>query len=52
MKIVQFKLEDEKVRIGILTGEQVIDVNESDSSIPHSLVDFLNDEGALEKLKS
>ncbi|XP_057658064.1 fumarylacetoacetate hydrolase domain-containing protein 2-like [Diorhabda carinulata] len=53
MRIVQFKLEDEKTRIGIVNGNNVIDVNANDSTIPNSLVDFLNQsEDVLGKLKN
>ncbi|CAG9838712.1 unnamed protein product [Diabrotica balteata] len=51
MRIVQFKLNDNKVRIGVLSGDNVIDVNASDTTIPNSLVEFLQDENALDKIK-
>ncbi|XP_074027572.1 oxaloacetate tautomerase fahd2, mitochondrial-like [Leptinotarsa decemlineata] len=51
MKIVQFKANDNKVRIGLLRDDKVVDVNASDNSIPHSLVEFLYEENASERMQ-
>lgn len=45
MKIVQFKLNDNKTRIGVIKGDTVVDIN-----VGVSLVDFLYNENALEKI--
>lgn len=52
MKIVQFRVTgDCKIRIGILNNDKVIDVNSCDNDIPNSLVQFLYNDDALDKLK-
>lgn len=51
MKIVQFKINDNTVRLGVLNREKVIDVNASDNTVPNSLVEFLYHEDALQRLK-
>lgn len=52
MKLVQFQFPGvDEIRIGVLKNDKVVDINSSDKSIPHSLVEFLNDENALDKIK-
>lgn len=51
-KLVQFNVRNNhEVRIGVLKNDTVLDVNSSDKTIPNSLVKFLEDENALEKIK-
>lgn len=51
MKIVQFIINDERVRVGVLTGENVIDLNASDGTVPNSLVELLSEGDALERIQ-
>lgn len=51
MKLVQFLINDERVRVGVLAGEDVVDLNASDDTIPHSLVELLAEEDALERIQ-
>ncbi|KAJ8913205.1 hypothetical protein NQ315_016147 [Exocentrus adspersus] len=51
MKIVQFTINDDQVRVGVLSGENVIDLNASNCTIPHSLVELLGQGNALERIK-
>ncbi|XP_018561813.1 fumarylacetoacetate hydrolase domain-containing protein 2-like [Anoplophora glabripennis] len=51
MKIVQFLINDDRVRVGVLDGENVIDLNASDDTIPPSLVEFLAEGDALDRIQ-
>ncbi|CAH1966745.1 unnamed protein product [Acanthoscelides obtectus] len=52
MRIVQFKTEnDPTVRVGVIKGDTVIDINAGDKSLPNTLVGILQQEGALETIK-
>lgn len=52
MKLVQFKISGaNEIRLGLLKNCEVVDLNSSDKSIPHCMVEFLNQENALEKIK-
>lgn len=52
MKILQFvyKEKPEDVRVGFLDGDNVVDVNKADPTIPSTLVEVLK-KGCLEKVK-
>ncbi|KAL1497943.1 hypothetical protein ABEB36_008823 [Hypothenemus hampei] len=52
MKLVQFMLNTGKIRLGVLEGENVIDLNSHENWVPIDLVRFLHEhEHAYEKLK-
>lgn len=50
MKIVQFKCDGEKVRLGVLKGEKVLDLKDADKALPDTLVELLQRGDALETL--
>ncbi|CAK1594485.1 unnamed protein product [Parnassius mnemosyne] len=52
MKLVQFTYKNDPcgIRVGYLAGENVVDVNKADSSLPCTLLDILKT-GALDKVK-
>nr|CAH7723543.1 unnamed protein product [Callosobruchus chinensis] len=53
MRIVQFKTEnDPAVRVGVIQGDTVIDINAGDKSLPNSLVGILQHERALDIIKN
>lgn len=49
MRLVQFRIKDLTTRIGVLFGENVVEI--SGTGVPNSLVEFLGLENALDKLK-
>ncbi|VEN44491.1 unnamed protein product [Callosobruchus maculatus] len=52
MRIVQFKTEDDPtVRVGVIQGDTVVDINAGDKTLPNSLVSILQREGALDTIK-
>ncbi|KAJ8959144.1 hypothetical protein NQ318_022405 [Aromia moschata] len=53
MKLVQYKAsdDDEATRVGVLVGENIVDLNACDGSIPHSLVELLGQGDAFERIK-
>lgn len=52
MKFVQYKLCGEsEVRLGVLNNEEIVDINDGNKAASNSLVEFLQQEKALEKIK-
>lgn len=52
MKLLQFNYKDsDEIRLGILKGDKVIDVNKEDPSIPSTLIEVLK-RGYVNKLKN
>lgn len=52
MKLVQFVYKDypNEIRVGYLSGDDVVDINKVDPTIPSTLIEILKN-GALEKVK-
>lgn len=52
MKLVQFvyKNQPNAIRVGFLSGDNVVDVNKADPSLPNTLLDILKS-NKLEKVK-
>ncbi|KAJ8715310.1 hypothetical protein PYW08_005291 [Mythimna loreyi] len=52
MKLVQFAYKDnpEEIRVGYLSGDDVVDINKADPTIPSTLIEILNN-GVFENVK-
>ncbi|XP_060522473.1 fumarylacetoacetate hydrolase domain-containing protein 2-like [Cylas formicarius] len=50
MKLVQFMMNTGKIRLGVLKGDKVIDLNSHANWVPNNLVEFLHEHESAEKL--